>query len=131
MNHPIEIDINDPHAEVIEDILTEVEWCIQAIRDRWKKTDDRIVHTADLDDLLARQHAIAVVWTADDIRKIVPHLNDAQALTVIADCFRIFNPDETANREMIFQAAERLYPTLSQEQRCRRAGCGKSARPVR
>ena len=48
-------------------------------------------------------------------------MNDVQALAIIEECFRIFNPDETANRDMIHNVAERLFPMLSREQRCQRA----------
>lgn len=41
MNYPIEIEIDEPHAKVIDELLTEMEHCVMNIRDRWKRTDDR------------------------------------------------------------------------------------------
>ena len=118
--YPLKITLDDIAEETVDQIAGEIEEAVENIR---KYHGGAATHTedVDIDDLLAEHGAAAVVWTADDIRKIVPHLNDAQALAVIEDCFRIFNPDDTANREMIFQVAERLFPTLSREQRCQRA----------
>ena len=118
--YPLEISLEHIAEETAEQIAGEIEEAVENIR---KYHGGAVTHTedVDIDELLAEHGAAAVIWTADDIRKIVPHLNDAQALAVIQECFRVFSPDETANREMIFHAAERLYPTLSREQRCRRA----------
>src|SRR5579871_4365246 len=114
--YPLEITLEEYAEETIDHIIGEVEEAIENIRNYHS---DGLKHTqdVDIDALLAEHGAAAVVWTADDIRKIVPHLNDEQALAVIEDCFRIFSPDETANREMIQQTAERLYPMLSREER--------------
>jgi|SRR6266852_5964287 len=118
--YPLQITLEDLAEDTVDQIAGEIEEAVENIR---KYYGGAVTHTedVDIDELLAEHGAAAVVWTADNIRKIVPHLNDAQALAVIEDCFRIFNPDETANREMIFQAAARLFPTLSREQRFRRA----------
>jgi hypothetical protein len=118
--YPLQISLQNLAEDSLDQVAGEIEEAVENIR---KYHGGAVSHTeqVDIDELLAEHGAAAVIWTVDDIRKFVPHLNDAQALAVIEECFRIFSPDETANREMIFQAAERLYPTLSRDQRCRRA----------
>lgn len=118
--YPLHISLEEIAEDAVDQIAGEIEEAVENIR---KYHGGAVSHTedVDIDELLAEHGAAAVIWTADDIRKIVPHLSDDEALAVMADCFRIFNPDETANREMIFQTAERLYPTLSREQRSQRA----------
>jgi hypothetical protein len=118
--YPLEISLEHIAEETADQIAGEIEEAVDNIR---KYHGGGITHTedVDIDELLSRNGAAAVIWSADDIQKIAPHLNDAQALAVIHECFRIFSPDETANREMIFQVAERLYPTLSRQQRSQRA----------
>ena len=113
MNYPIEIKIDDPHPEVIEEMLTEVEWCIQAIRDRCNKTENRIVHTVDLDDLLANQRAIAIVWDIQHVKDQRPDLADAQAWEVLQECQKdqqCFDRLHDAMREIIVDAADKLHP---------------------
>jgi methylglyoxal synthase len=117
---PLEISLEHVTEETIDQIAGEIEEAVENIR-KFYGGPNTHTEDVDIDELLVENGTAAVIWTADDIRKIVPHLNDVQALAVIQDCFRIFNPDETANREMIFQTAERLFPTLSRERRCRRA----------
>src|SRR5271170_6965619 len=108
--YPLKITLDEIAEEAIDQIAGEIEEAVENIR---KYHGGAVTHTedVDIDELLSEHGAAAVIWTADGVQKIVPHLNDAQALSVIRECFRIFHPDETANREMIFQAAERLFPT--------------------
>jgi hypothetical protein len=113
MTYPIEIKIDDPHAEVIEEILSEVEWHIKEIRDSWNKTENRIVHTADLDDLLAGQRAIAIVWDIQHVKDQRPDLNDEQAWAVLQECRQdqqCIDRLHDAMREMIVDTADKLHP---------------------
>ncbi len=118
--YQLEITLEDITQETVDQIAGEIEEAVDNIR---KYHGGDVTHTedVDIDDLLAEHGAAAVIWTADDVRKIVPHLTDDQALNVIRDCFRIFSPDETANREMILLSTERLFPTLTLQQRSQRA----------
>ena len=121
MTNPIEIEIDDPHAGVIEDILTEVEWCIKAIRDRWNKTEDRIVHTADLDGLLAEQHAIAIVWDIQHVKDQHPDMDDEQAWQVLQECQQCHDRLNDPMLETIRQVADNLFPQQRQALRAKTA----------
>jgi hypothetical protein len=108
MSYPIDIEIEEPHAEVIEQVLTELEQCVQEIGDRWKRTEDRIVHTADLDDLLADHQAIAIVWDISHVKDQRPDLTEEQAWEVL----RAIEHDRLNDPmlETIRLVAENLYP---------------------
>lgn len=113
MTYPVEIEIDKPHAEVIDEILTDLEWYVHALRERWHNTADRIVHTADLHELLAKQEAIAFVWDIDDVNDQRPDLTDEQAWEVLRECRQDQHCLDRVNevmREMLFDAAEKLYP---------------------
>jgi len=121
MNYPIEIEIDDPHAEVIDEILTEVESCLEAVRDRWSRTEDRIVHTADLDDLLANQRAIAIVWDIQHVKDQRPDLSDQQAWEVLQECHQCHERLNDPMLETIRQVAENLYPQQRQARQAKAA----------
>ena len=113
MTYPIEIEIDKPHAEIIEELLTDLERHIHGIRDRWRKTADRIVHTTDLHELLAKQGAVAFVWDIDDVKDQRPDLSDEQAWEVLRQCRQdqyCLDRLDDVMREMLFDAAEKLYP---------------------
>lgn len=117
MAYPIEIDIDKPHAEVIDELLTELERHIQGIRDRRHKTADRIVHTADLNEVLANQEAIAFVWDIHDLKDQRPDLADEQAWEVLQECRQdqhCLDRLDDIMREMLFDAAEKFYPQRQQ-----------------
>jgi hypothetical protein len=126
ITYPLEIALEKIAEETVDQIAGEIEEAVENIR---KYQGGPITRTedVDIDELLAEHGAAAVIWTADDDRKIAPFLDDTKALAVIQECFRCFRPDDTVNREMIFNAAERLYPMLSCEQRCQRADKAISA----
>jgi hypothetical protein len=121
MTHPIGIEIDDPHAEVIEEILTEVEWCIKAIRDRWNNTEDRIVHTTDLGGLLAEQQAIAIVWDIQHVKDQRPDLGDKQAWEVLQECRQCHERLNDPMLETIRQVADNLYPQQRQPRHAKAA----------
>ena len=110
MTYPIEIEIDEAHAEVIDEILTELEHSILEVRDHWNRTEDRIVHTADLDDLLANQRAIAIVWDIRHVKDQRPDLGDEQAWEVLQECRRCHDRLSDPMLETIRQAADNLYP---------------------
>jgi hypothetical protein len=118
--YPLEITLDNFAQDTIDEIVSEIEAAVENVR-KYHDADDKHTEDVDIDELLAAHGAAAVIWTANDIRKVVPHLDDDQALAVIAECFRIFSPDETANREMILQTAQRLCPLLTRKERSQRA----------
>ena len=117
MNYPIEIEIDEPHAKVIDELLTEMEHCVMNIRDRWKRTDDRIVHTADLDEILADKQSIGFVWDTQHVKDQRPDLRDEQAWEALKYCRQdqqCFDRLNDVMREMIGDAADKLYPQQRQ-----------------
>jgi hypothetical protein len=114
MSYPIEIEIDDPHAEVIDEILTEFEHSIMDIRDRWEKTADRIVHTADLHELLADQNAVAFVWDIQHVKDQRPDLCDEQAWAILQECLGRHDRLNDPMLETIRQVADKLYPQQRQ-----------------
>lgn len=117
MSYPIEIEIDEPHTEVIDELLTEMEHCVMDIRDRWEKTADRIVHTADLDDLLADRNAVAFVWDIHDVKEQRPDLSDEQSWGVLQECRQdqhCFDRLDEIMREAILDAADKLHPQRRQ-----------------
>jgi len=127
MSYPIEIEIDEPHAEVIEDLLTDMEHCVRDIRDRWEKSEDRIMHTADLEEVLADQMAIAFVWDIRQVKDQRPDLRDEQAWEVLKQCRQdqqCFDRLNDVMRELIGDAADKLYPQQ------RRARSSKAAEVI-
>lgn len=118
--YPLEIALDEFSDERIDAVIGEIEEAVENIR-KYHGGDAKHIEDVDIDELLAVHGSAAVIWTADDIREVVPHLDDDQALAVIKECFRIFSPDETANREMILQTAQRLCPLLTRKERSQRA----------
>lgn len=117
MSYPIEIEIDEPHTEVIDELLTEMEHCIMDIRDRWENTADRIVHTVDLNDLLADRDAIAFVWDIHNVKHQRPDLSDELAWKVLQECKQdpqCFDRLDDIVREVILDAADRLHPQRRQ-----------------
>jgi hypothetical protein len=108
MTYELEIEIDDPHAEAIAEILAELEQCVHEIGDRWDRTEDRIVHTANLDEVLADQHAIAIVWDTRHVKDQRPDLTEEQAWEVLQACEHDRLSDPMLETIRLF--AEKLYP---------------------
>ena len=83
------------------------------IGDRRKRTEDRIVHTADLDDLLANQRAIAIVWDIQHVKDQRPDLGDEQAWEVLQECQQCHERLNDPMLETIRQVADNLYPAAT------------------
>jgi hypothetical protein len=122
MSYHVEIEIDQPHAEIIDDILTEIESGVEAIRDRLNNADDRIVHTANIDDLLANQHAIAIVWDIQHVKDQRPDLGKAQAWEVLQECQRSHDRLNDPMLETIRQVADNLCPQQPKARHVKAAG---------
>jgi hypothetical protein len=114
MSYPIEIEIDSPHDDVIEELLSELEHSIHEIGDHWKRTENRIVHTADLYDLLAEHRAIGIVWDIEHIKDQRPDLTDEQAWGVLQECQGCYERLNDPMLEIIRQVADNLYPQQRQ-----------------
>lgn len=65
--------------------------------------------TLDLDQLLAEQHAIAIVWSIDDVKQMRPDLTDDQAWAVLQLCSRRYDADVGITLPVIRQFVSELF----------------------
>ena len=122
MTYPVEITIDDPHDEVIEELLSELEQSVHEIGDHWKRAEDCIVHTADLDEVLAEKNAIAIVWDLQHVKDQRPDLRDEQAWEVLQECQKSHERLNDPMLETIRQVADKLYPPPRQTRLSKAAG---------
>jgi hypothetical protein len=73
----------------------------------------------DIDDLLADQHAIAIVWDIQHVKDQCPELTDEQAWEVLQECQQNWERLSDPMLEMIRQVAENLYPSSKEALRRR------------
>lgn len=67
----------------------------------------------DLDDLLARGRAVALLWDTAHVRDLRPDLDDAQAWEVLDEARRSWDRLADPMLGAIRQAADALYPPVS------------------
>lgn len=63
----------------------------------------------DLDTLLAERHAIAIVWSVDDVRQMRPDLTHHQAWAVLLFCQRTYDCDVGITLPVLKRAAITLF----------------------
>ena len=85
MTYELEIELNEPLEEAIDNIAGEVEEALENIR---KYHCPRLTHRidVDIDELLAGHHAIAIVWDIEHVKDQRPDLTDSQAWEVLQEC---------------------------------------------
>lgn len=64
----------------------------------------------DVHDLLAEQHAIALIWDSEQVRNHYPHLTEEQAWDVLQECERHYKGEEGLNWDDIAETVMRLHP---------------------
>jgi hypothetical protein len=74
--------------------------------------DDDWSHELDIDDLLAANQLIGIVWNVQLVLDERPDLTDDQAWTVLQACQPHFEEVTDAMREIIRQQADGLFPKL-------------------
>jgi hypothetical protein len=102
MNYPLDVELNELLEDAIGDVVSQMEDAIENIR---RYSQPRLVHTVDVDiqELLAEQKAVALVFTTADVKKLRPDLTDEQTWEIL----------------QMFEAAaedcpDPLYETMSQ-----------------
>ena len=79
----------------------------------------------DLYELLDAQHAIALVWTTEQVRNHHGHLTEEQAWEVLKECERCYKGEEGLAWDDIAETITELYPEPADSQIDRAARCNK------
>ena len=66
-------------------------------------------HEIDVDDYLAKQQQIAIIWGIDDVKSVRPDLSDEQAWEALKFAHRGHDASFGLNWECLESAAEALY----------------------
>jgi hypothetical protein len=64
----------------------------------------------DVHNLLAEQHAIALIWDTEQVRNHYPHLTEEQAWEVLQECERNYKGEEGLTWDDIAGTVQELYP---------------------
>src|SRR6516165_6352445 len=64
----------------------------------------------DVHDLLADQHAIALIWDTEQLRNHYPHLTEDQAWEVLQHCERGYKGEEGLTWDDIAKVVQDLHP---------------------
>jgi hypothetical protein len=64
----------------------------------------------DVHDLLADQHAIALIWDTQQLRNRYPHLTEEQAWEVLQECERNYKGEEGLTWDDIAKVVQELHP---------------------
>jgi hypothetical protein len=67
-------------------------------------------HELDLYELLDDQHAIALIWTTEQVRNHHGHLTEEQAWAVLKECERNYKGEEGLTWDDITEVVTELYP---------------------
>ena len=76
--YPLEIALDEFSDERIDAVIGEIEEAVENIR-KYHGGDAKHIEDVDIDELLAVHGSAAVIWTADDIREVVPHLDETRS----------------------------------------------------
>jgi hypothetical protein len=63
----------------------------------------------DIHELLAGQHALALIWDADQVRTHYPHQTEDQAWAVLQECERRYTAEKGLTWEDIAETVAELY----------------------
>jgi hypothetical protein len=105
----LKIDLHD--ALVAELGGTTAHVTAQVKADEFLEFFDLSQQEIDLDKALAAQHAIAIVWRADDVRKLRPELTVEEAWSVLEACWQGHDRNRGLTNHVIEQACYDIFGT--------------------
>jgi hypothetical protein len=118
--YSLEIDTDAFIEEAVDSLIGEVEEAIENIR-KYHPSGDKTTQDVDIDDLLAENQAIAIVWDIQHVKDQRPDLGDEQAWEVLQECQRCHERLNDPLLETIRQVADNLYPQQRQARHAKAA----------
>jgi hypothetical protein len=95
------------------------------IDDLFEANDIPEEHELDLYELLDEQHAIALIWTTEQVRNHHGHLTEEQAWAVLKECERNYKGEEGLTWDDIAEVVTERYPDPADLQDDRASRCHK------
>jgi len=111
MTYALDIELDDPLEAAFDDIVGEMEEALDNIS-KYRKPGLTHQVDVDFDELLAKHHAIGIVWESAHVKDQRPELTDEQAWQVLQECQRSWERLNDPMLKTIRQVADNLYPKL-------------------